>query len=166
MATLKKAHNDTPWYARLAVLALFAAVAFAVIVTLDFTNEVKGYGEQNRANAIISCQQANANRKADIQNLSGDIRRLRGTAKAERADLAGLRRSGVTDPEWLGAHQINLDGIERNIREKQHAIDRKIASIEPFSAREGTAFKDCQAANPISSSSPRVRISIPIPFTG
>ena len=165
MAELKKAHKETPWWARAAVLALFAAIGFGVIVMLNLANEVKGYSTQNRDNAVATCQQGNVNRKADLQNLRGDIKRLRGTAAAERADLAGLRRSGVTDPEWLGAHQTNLDGIVFNIGQKERAIRRKLASIEPYSAREGTAFKDCQAANPLPPGR-GISISIPIPFTG
>ncbi len=165
MATLKKAHNETPWRTRGAVLTLFAAIAFGVIVMLDFTDEVKNYGEQHRADHILSCKQANENRAADIENLRGDIERLRGTARAERADIAGLRAMGVTDLEWIGAHGENLVGIERNIVQKEKAIQRKLSSIEPYySLSPGSPFKDCEAANPVSDQQ-GVNISIPIPFT-
>lgn len=164
MAQLKKAHNETPWWARGAVLTLFAAVSFGVIVMLDFTDEVKRYGEQNRVNAIISCQRANENRAADIENLRGDIERLEGTARAERADIAGLRAMGVTDLEWIGAHGENLVGIERNIAQKEKAIQRKIASIEPFAAEPGSSQKDCEKANPVSTAE-GISITVPIPFT-
>lgn len=163
MAELKKAHDGTPWWARTAVLALFAAIAFGALVTLDFTDEVKDYGRQNRADAIVTCEQGNQNRVADIENLRGDIARLRGTARAERADIAGLRAMGVTDLEWIGAHGENLVGIERNIVQKEKAIQRKLSSIEPYSLSPGSPFKDCEAANPVSDQQ-GVHISIPIPF--
>lgn len=159
MAKLKEAHSDTPWWATLSVLAVGFANAFLVIVVLDFTGEVKHYSEQNRANAITSCRQANVNRKADLRNLRGDIRRLRGTAAAEQADIAGLQRSGVSDPAWISAHGRNLVGIERNIVQKQNAIKDKLASIEPFAVAPGSPVKDCERTNPPSHAG-----TSPIPF--
>lgn len=159
MAELKKAHNETPWWARTAVLALFAAIAFGAIVTLDFTDEVKDYGRQNRANAILTCEQGNQNRVADIENLRGDIARLKGYVAAEQADIAGLQRSGVSDAAWINAHGRNLVGIERNIVQKQNAIKDKLASIEPFAVAPGSPVKDCERANPPSRAG-----TSPIPF--
>ena len=148
MAQLKKAHDDTPWWARVSVLAVGVAIAFLVIVVLNFTDEVKEYADQNRANAIVACEQANAARQADINNLRGDIERLEGTAAAEQADIEGLQRSGVSDLRWINAHRRNLVGIERNIVQKEEAIRAKLKSIEPFAVAPGSPLKDCDRANP------------------
>lgn len=143
-----RVHRETPWWVRGAVLAVGAALAFLIYVVIDYTAEVKGYAEQNRQNAITTCQQGNESRTADVKNMKGEIKFLKATAEAERADIAGLLRAGVSDPVWIEAHGRKLVETNKRIVEIQDSIDAKIEAIEPYNKSPGSPVKDCNRANP------------------
>lgn len=52
MARMKRAHDETPWWARASVLAVGFALLMLAALVVRFTNEVKGYAEQNRASSL------------------------------------------------------------------------------------------------------------------
>lgn len=145
---LKKVHHETPWWVRLAVLAVGAVLAILIVVVGVYTNDVKGFSEQNRANAIAACERGNEARVGDIRNLRSDLTRLKQQRKAESADIAGLFRSPVQDPVWVAAHADARDAMTAGIVQKRFAIDETLDSIKGLTFPDKPAVIDCQSAYP------------------
>lgn len=159
---VKEVHEETPWWVRGAVLLVGAILAVLLVVTLGLSNsakiasddakrathDVRLIAEQNRTNAITSCEAANIAREGDIKNLLDDIDRLQRSRVAEWADVAGLRRSLITDDVWIQAHVDAARGYTKNIAQKRAAIRTKLESVEPYAIEEGSPIKNCEAVNP------------------
>lgn len=131
-----------------AIFFLGASLALLLVVVLAFTNRVKDYEAQNRANSIAACIRGNETRVADVKDLRGDVARLRAQVKAEDADIAGLLRSPVQDARWVAAHADTKDALTRGISQKQKAVRDKLAAVEELADGEDPAVVDCERAYP------------------
>lgn len=148
MAQLKRAHDETPWWARLSVLIVGLVLAGLLIVVLDFTSRVKEAAEQNRVNSIVACYSANQGRQADIVDLTSDLVLLRASALELEADIAGLRVRVPEGTEWLAAKRASLEATRAAIALKRRSIDDQLAAVAEYAVRPGSPLKDCQKAFP------------------
>ena len=130
-----------------AILFLGAALAGLLITVVVLTLDVRNYTDQNRDNAIASCEQANESRQILVKNYRQEVVRLQLSRAAEWADIAELRRLGVSD-RALERHADNARGYTKNIAQKRRTIRDTLEAVADTAIEPGSPIKDCEQANP------------------
>ena len=149
MAEVKRTHEETPRRARIAVAGLGLALLGLVVVVVVFTNTVKGYAEQNRANSLAACLRMNVERLATVRDLSNDVARLRAQVLEIDADIEGIRAYLPGATGWLLAKRQSRVAQLRGIEFKRQVIHDKIRAVAPFAVRPGSPVVDCEKAPPV-----------------
>lgn len=148
MAELKRAHDEIPWWERIEVLLVGGILCVLVLTVLYFTNQVKEYEQQNRANSIAACERGNEARVADVRNLNADIERLNAHLASIVRDALNLQRYLPNAQSWIDVKLTEVRALKVAIEDKRAIAQEKIASIEPYAVRKGSPLVDCQRAYP------------------
>lgn len=148
MAELKRAHDETPWWVRLSVLLVGGILCVLMLTVLYFTNQVKEYEQQNRANSIAACERGNEARVADVRNLNADIERLNAHLASIVRDAVNLQRYLPAAQSWIDVKLTEARALKHAIEDKRLIARDKLAAVEPYAVSEGSPLADCERAYP------------------
>lgn len=165
----RRKHDDTPWWVRGAVLAVGAGLMALLVVTLVLSNnaknasedaqhavaEVSRLTEQNRTNAIATCEAGNVSRQASVRGQRADVKNLLADIDGIQADIDGLERFGIgneggqdSDLDWVSSKYEQIEDKREAVRSKREAINGQLDSIASVAVAPNSPIKNCEAANP------------------